>query len=266
MKTTTHGDTISLGEVTHEEINMVSSFFDQYWSKIDLGSGVLIRCESGRRVWQITDSGTVVTVYGGECAFDATYLLSYQFIANCRPFLRSSESIMLSITGHEITASSKSGTLTMRCNPADTVFKVIDQLQTVRAQIQSSHLYQIVDTATYLQRDIPARISLEKAQLPESPTTSFTSITINHETMTLHTTWNPDYGLDDVTATIVAKTIGTGTVNVSTHSLNRMSMVIGLKEKPEFTVSFDPASGDFVVFSSSTLRVALRRAPMTVHQ
>jgi len=263
MEKKTNGDTISLGEVTHEEIYTVSSFFDQYWSKIDLGSGVLIRCESGRRVWQIADSGTVATVYGGECAFDATYLLSYQFIANCRPFLRSNESIMLSIRGHEITASAKSGTLTMRCDPLERAFEVIDHLQTVRAQIQSSHLCSIVDTATYLQRDIPARISLEKAQLPESPTTSFTSITVNHEVMTLHTSWNLDYGLDDVTATIVAKTIGTGTVNVSTHSLNQMSMVIGLRNNPEFTVSFDPASGDFVVFSSSTLRVALRRTPIT---
>jgi len=265
MEKNTNGETIHLGEISWQEVNMASSFFNEVWPITELGSGVLIRCESGRRVWEVSDSEAVIHIFGGECKFEGTYLLSYQFVANCRPFSRLSESVKFSIVDQEITSTSESGSFKMRCELVDTEFQNIDQRKIITAQFEARRLYQIVDTTTYLQRDMPGLVKLAHPEMEHSPTTTTTSITVDQDSMTLHTAWT-EYGLDDVTATVTAKTTGRGTISILTKSLNRMRMAIGLMDNPEFTVSFDPFYGDFVVFSTSSLFVAIRRAPTTVPQ
>ena len=264
MKEKTNGETIYLGEISREEINRVSSFFDQSWAVTKLGLGVLIRCESGRRTWQIADGDAIVRVIGGECNFQGTYLLSYQFVVNCRPFYLRNERVRFSIVDQEITSTSDSGMFKMRCKHVDTVFQSIDQRQVITAQLHAHRLYQIVDTTTYLQRDMPGLVILADPEMEHSPTTTTTSITVDQDSIMLHTAWT-EYGLDDVTATVTAKTTGKGTISVLTRTLNRMRMAIGLLDNPEFTVSFDPYLGDFVVFSTSSLSVAIRRTPTTIH-
>jgi hypothetical protein len=57
----------------------------------------------------------------------------------------------------------------------------------------------------------------------------------------------------------LANTLGTGSIALNAQVINRLIHTIGFLGNPEFTISFDQLTGEFVKFTSQKVFIALKR-------
>ena len=252
MKNLTQQETVQIGEISSDEFRLVKSAVD--FVKYDLSSqtGPLIKCINGRRVWQVSSDDAVVTVFGETCAFDGIYLLGSQFITNCVPLFKLDENVRLSINDREITAISPTGTLTMPCGPMVDNFVSSTQINTVFAHLPFRHLFRAIDTAS----DLPDNISFRAMQQNDDPPP--TSIAVGNGQLKCQTNWKP-FGSQNVETSATASTLGEGEISVCAQTIHRLINVFNTAGNPEFTVAFNPLANDFIEFSTTNCRLAVRR-------
>ncbi len=252
MTVSTEQKTIHLGEISTEELQLVKSAVDFVKWDSESRGGPIVKSLNGQRVWQVSNDDLRVTIFGNECQFEGTYMLSAQFIANCVPLIKLDENLRLSIVDRQITATSISGTVSMYCGPMTDNFVTSSQVNTVFAHLPFRHLFRAVDTAS----DLPNNVSREALRQNDDPPP--TTISISDNLLTCYTDWQP-YKCQSVTTTAVASTLGSGAISVCAHTLNRMINLFNFVGNPEFKVAFDSLTNDFIEFSTSNCHLAVRR-------
>ena len=252
MKNLTQQETVQIGEISSDEFRLIKSAVD--FVKYDSSSqtGPLIKCNNGRRVWQVSSDDAVVTVFGETCDFEGIYLLGSQFITNCVPLFKLDENVRLSINDREITAISPTGTLTMPCGPMVDNFVSSTQINTVFAHLPFRHLFRAIDTAS----DLPDNISFRAMQQNDDPPP--TSIAVGNGQLKCRTNWKP-FGSQNVETSATASTLGDGEISVCAQTIHRLINVFNTAGNPEFTVAFNPLASDFIEFSTTNCRLAVRR-------
>lgn len=245
-------ETVQIGEISSDEFRLVKSAVD--FVKFDSSSqtGPLIKCMNGRRVWQVASDDAVVTVFGETCDFEGIYLLGSQFITNCVPLFKIDENVRLSIDDRKITAISPAGTLTMPCGPMVDNFVSTSQINTVFAHLPFKHLFRAIDTAS----DLPGNISFHAMKQNDDPPP--TSISVGNGQLKCRTNWKP-HGSQSVETSAKASTLGEGEISACAQTLNRLINVFNTAGNPEFTVAFNPLANDFIEFSTTNCRLAVRR-------
>ena len=243
---------VDIGCVSLDELRLVHGATQLVKWDSDSMAGPIVRCEKGRRVWEITDDEAAVIVYGENCSFEGTLQLGRQFIENCLPLGRLDDIIHLTFADRKVTATSSSGSLTMLCGPTISRFGGIHEIASTTATLPFRHLFRALDTAS----NFPSNISEQVIESnPEPPATV---ITVSDGTLVCTTNWKP-YGSHAVTTTTSAETLGTGSIALNAQVVNRLIHTIGFLGNPEFTVSFDQLTGEYVKISSQKMYIALKR-------
>ena len=243
---------IDIGCVPLDEIRLVHGATQLVNWDSDSMAGPIVRCENGRRIWEITSDDAAIVVYGDVCTFEETLMFGRQFIENCLPLARLDDNIHLTVVDRKVTANSPSGSISMFCGPSISRFEGIDEIDSVTASMPFRHLFRALDTAS----DLPSNISERVIHTnPEAPATV---LKVSEGILTCTTNWKP-YGSHEVTTTTPANTLGTGSIAINSQTVNRMIHTIGLLGNPEFTISFDQLSGDYIKFSSPKVFIALKR-------
>ena len=243
---------VDIGCVSLDELRLVHGATQLVKWDSDSMAGPIVRCEKGRRVWEITDDEAAVIVYGENCSFEGTLQLGRQFIENCLPLGRLDDTIHLTFADRKVTATSSSGSLTMLCGPTISRFGGIHEIASTTATLPFRHLFRALDTAS----NFPSNISEQVIESnPEPPATV---ITVSDGTLVCTTNWKP-YGSHAVTTTTSAETLGTGSIALNAQVVNRLIHTIGFLGNPEFTVSFDQLTGEYVKISSQKMYIALKR-------
>lgn len=252
MKSQTINATTQIGEISSDEFRLVKSAVDLVKHDSNSQTGPLIKCMHGRRVWQVLSDEAVVTVFGDTCDFDGIYLFGSQFISNCVPLFKLDENVRISISDREVTAFSPTGTLTMPCGPMVDNFVSTNQINTVFAHLPFKNLFRAIDTAS----DLPDNISFRAIQQNDDPPP--TLISVGNGKLKCKTNWK-FYGSQNVETCTTASTLGDGEISICAEKLNRLISVFNIAGNPEFTVAFDPLANDFIEFSTTNLRVLVRR-------
>ena len=245
-------DCINIGCVSLDEIRLVHGATQLVTWNSESMAGPIVRCEDDRRVWEITNDDAAIIVYGESCNLEGTFMFGRQFIENCIPLGRLDDNFHLTVVDRKVTAHSPSGTITMLCGPTISRFEGINEIDSTTATLPFRHMFRAFDTAS----DLPSNISDHVIQSnPEAPATV---ISISEGEMTCSTDWRP-YGSHVVTATTSAETLGTGSIALNAQVLNRLIHTIGFMGNPEFTISFDQLTSDYVKISSPKVFIALKR-------
>ena len=243
---------IDIGCVPLDEIRLVHGATQLVNWDSDSMAGPIVRCENGRRIWEITSDDAAIVVYGDVGTFEETLMFGRQFIENCLPLARLDDNIHLTVVDRKVTANSPSGSISMFCGPSISRFEGIDEIDSITATMPFRHLFRSLDTAS----DLPSNISEHVIHTnPEAPATV---LKVSDGKLTCTTNWKP-YGSHEVTTTTPANTLGTGSIAINTQTVNRMIHTIGLLGNPEFTISFDQLSGDYIKFRSPKVLIALKR-------
>ncbi len=243
---------IDIGCVPLDEIRLVHGATQLVNWDSDSMAGPIVRCENGRRIWELTSDDASIVVYGDVCNFEETLMFGRQFIENCLPLARLDDNIHLTVVDKKVTANSPSGSISMFCGPSISRFEGIDEIDSVTATMPFRHLFRALDTAS----DLPSNISEHVIHTnPEPPATV---LKVSEGKLTCTTNWKP-YGSHEVTTTTSANTLGTGSIAINSQTVNRLIHTIGLLGNPEFTISFDQLSGNYIKFSSPKVFIALKR-------
>ena len=243
---------IDIGCVSLEELRLVQGATQLVTWDSDSMGGPIVRCENERRVWEITNDETAIIIYGDNSSFEGTFMFGRQFIENCLPLGRLDDSIHLTVIDRKVTATSLSGSLTMLCGPTISRFEGIHEIDSTTATLPFKHLFRALDTAS----DLPSNIAEHVIQSnPESPATI---LTVSDGTLACSTNWKP-YGSHAVTTTATAETLGVGSIAINTQVLNRLIHTIGFHGNPDFTVSFDQFTSEYLKISSPKVFIALKR-------
>jgi len=243
---------IDIGCISLDELRLVHGATQLVQWDSNSMAGPIVRCESNRRVWEITDDEAAMIVYGDTCSFEGTYMFGRQFIENCLPLGRLDDNIHLTVVDRKVTATSPAGSLTMLCGPTISRFEGFHEIDSTTASLPFRHLFRALDTAS----DLPSNISHDVIQ--SNPDAPATVIAISDGKLTCTTDWKP-YGSHVVTTTTLANTLGTGSIALNAQVINRLIHTIGFLGNPEFTISFDQLTGEFVKFTSQKVFIALRR-------
>lgn len=75
MTGSTEQTTIHLGEISTEELQLVKSAVDFVKWDSESRGGPIVKSLNGRRVWQVSNDDSRVTIFGEECRFEGTYML-----------------------------------------------------------------------------------------------------------------------------------------------------------------------------------------------
>jgi hypothetical protein len=252
MKQNLEAEQIDIGCVPLDELRLVHGATQFVSRDSDSMAGPIVRCENDRRVWEITDEEAVVIVYGENCSFEGTFMFGRQFIENCLPLGRLDDNIQLTIVDRKVTATSPSGSLTMLCGPTISRFEGIHEIDSTTARLPFRQMFRAFDTAS----DLPSNISEHVIQ--SNPDAPATVIAISEGNLSCSTDWRP-YGSHTVSTATSAETLGLGTIALNAQMLNRLIHTIGFLGNPEFTVSFDQLTGEYVKISSQKVFIALKR-------
>ena len=243
---------IDIGCVPADEIRLVHGATQLVNWDSDSMAGPIVRCENGRRIWEITSDDAAIVVYGDVGTFEETLMFGRQFIENCLPLARLDDNIHLTVVDRKVTANSPSGSISMFCGPTISRFEGIPEIDSITATMPFRHLFRALDTAS----DLPSNIAEHVIHTnPEAPATV---LKVSEGKLTCTTNWKP-YGSHEVTTTTPANTLGTGSIAINAQTVNRMIHTIGLLGNPEFTISYDQLSGDYIKFSSPKVFIALKR-------
>lgn len=243
---------IDIGCVSLDEIRLVHGATQLVKWDSDSMAGPIVKCENGRRIWEVIDDDAAIVVYGDVCSFEGTFMFGRQFIENCLPLGRLDDNIHLTVVDRRVTAISPSGSLTMFCGPTISRFEGIHEIGSVTASMPFRHLFRALDTAS----DLPSNISADVIQSnPEPPATV---LKVSEGKLTCTTNWKP-YGSHEVTTTTSANTLGIGSIAINTQTINRLIHTIGFLGNPEFTIAFDQLSGAYIKFTSPKVFIALKR-------
>ena len=252
MKQNLEAEQIDIGCVPLDELRLVHGATQFISWDSDSMAGPIVRCENDRRVWEITDEEAAVIVYGENCSFEGTFMFGRQFIENCLPLGRLDDNIQLTVVDRKVTATSPSGSLTMLCGPTISRFEGIHEIDSTTARLPFRQMFRAFDTAS----DLPSNISEQVIQ--SNPDAPATVIAISEGNLSCSTDWRP-YGSHIVSTATSAETLGTGTIALNAQMLNRLIHTIGFLGSPEFTVSFDQLTGEYVKISSQKVFIALKR-------
>ena len=252
MKQNLEAEQIDIGCVPFDELRLVHGATQFISWDSDSMAGPIVRCENDRRVWEIADEEAAVLVYGEKCSFEGTFMFGRQFIENCLPLGRLDDNIQLTVVDRKVTATSPSGSLTMLCGPTISRFEGIHEIDSTTARLPFRQMFRAFDTAS----DLPSNISEHVIQ--SNPDAPATVIAISEGNLSCSTDWRP-YGSHTVSTTTPAETLGTGTITLNAQMLNRLIHTIGFLGNPEFTVSFDQLTGEYVKISSQKVFIALKR-------
>jgi hypothetical protein len=252
MKQNLEAEQIDIGCVPLDELRLVHGATQFISWDSDSMAGPIVRCENDRRVWEITDEEAVIVVYGENCSFEGTFMFGRQFIENCLPLGRLDDNIQLTVVDRKVTATSPSGSLTMLCGPTISRFEGIHEIDSTTARLPFRQMFRAFDTAS----DLPSNISEHVIQ--SNPDAPATVIAISEGNLSCSTDWRP-YGSHTVSTTTSAEALGTGTIALNAQMLNRLIHTIGFLGNPEFTVSFDQLTGEYVKISSQKVFIALKR-------
>ena len=105
MTVSTEQKTIHLGEISTEELQLVKSAVDFVKWDSESRGGPIVKSLNGRRVWQVSNDDLRVTIFGSECRFEGTYMLSAQFIANCVPLIKLEATTLVSKNTDDVISS-----------------------------------------------------------------------------------------------------------------------------------------------------------------
>ena len=132
---------IDIGCVPLDEIRLVHGATQLVNWDSDSMAGPIVRCENGRRIWEITSDDAAIVVYGDVGTFEETLMFGRQFIENCLPLARLDDNIHLTVVGRKVTANSPSGSISMFCGPSISRFEGIDEIDSITATMPFRHLF-----------------------------------------------------------------------------------------------------------------------------
>lgn len=244
---------VSLGLVSLNEFHAIWSALWERRQGLTTGIDPLVKCEGGRRRWQLANDDLIINIEGGSAQFEGTYALSAEFMLNCYSLARLDGEIEITIDGKSVIAISPIGTITMTGRQVNSEFRSINQLRPVEARVTAVSLLRNVHMCTNFPTDT---IDVDLRHVHRLPATT---ITIGDNTVACSSERNA-YGLENVLTTTPAVTSGRGVISVSSMLLCQKIETIGLsRNNPEITITFDPLGGDFIEFSTNSIYIALRR-------
>jgi len=242
----------SFGEIGKSEVERVCKAVEYLRGSDNRKLGALLKSDGKNRVWQVSNDDAVINIVGGEATFESTYLLSPQFLINCRLMTQFSESVNIKYEDGKAHGNNRIGSVTMKCEKVTTEFVKVQQLPIVEARVKYRALFRAIDTGS----DLPCDFGNAGEITSDTPPT--TSLIVEPGRIRVKTIWSR-LGSDDVETSCRAKTSGRGEINVMSPLVNLFTAYIGTDGDPDFTVRFDPLNGDYIEFVLDDLYVALKR-------
>ncbi|MFM8249513.1 MAG: hypothetical protein ACKOAE_09755 [Acidimicrobiaceae bacterium] len=242
----------NFGEITKSEVERVCKAVEYLRGSENRKLGALLKCDGKNRVWQVSNDDAVINIVGGESTFEGTYLLSPQFLINCRLMTQFSETVNIKYEDRKAHGNNRIGSVTMKCEKVTTEFVKVQQLPIVEARVKYRALFRAIDTGS----DLPCDFGNAGEITSETPPT--TSLIVEPGRLRVKTIWSR-LGSDDVETSCRAKTSGQGEISVMSPLVNLLTAYIGTDGDPDFIVRFDPLNGDYIEFVLDDLYVALKR-------
>jgi hypothetical protein len=252
MKSNSSTTVVNFGDISKSEVDRVCKAVEYLRGGENRKLGALLKSDGKNRVWQISKDDAIINITGGEAIFTGTYLLSPQFLINCRLMTQFSESVKIKYEDGEAHGDNRIGSVTMKCEKVATEFVKVQQLPIVEARVKYRALFRAIDTGS----DIPCDFGSAGEITSDMPPT--TSLIVEPGRLRVKTIWSR-LGSDDVETSCRAKTSGRGEISVMSPLVNLFTAYIGTDGDPDFTVRFDPLNGDYIEFVIDDLYVALKR-------
>jgi len=252
MKSNFSSTAMNFGDIGKSEIERVCKAVEYLRGGENRKLGALLKSDGKNRVWQISKDDAIINITGGEAIFTGTYLLSPQFLINCRLMTQFSESVKIKYEDGQAHGTNRIGSVTMKCEMVSTEFLKVQQLPIVEARVKYRALFRAIDTGS----DLPCDFGNADEITSDTPPT--TSLIVEPGRLRVKTIWSR-LGSDDVETTCRAETSGRGEISVLSPLVNLFTAYIGTDGDPDFTVRFDPLNGDYIEFVLDDLYVALKR-------
>ena len=242
----------NFGEFSKSEVERVCKAIEYLRDSENRKLGALLKSDGKNRVWQISNDDAIINIVGGEAIFEGTYLLSPQFLINCRLMTQFSESVNITYEDGKANGNNRIGSVTMKCEKVTTEFVKVQQLPIVEAHVKYRALFRAIDTGS----DLPCDFGNAGEMTSDTPPT--TSLIVEPGRFRVKTIWSR-LGSDDVETSCRAKTSGQGEISVMSPLVNLLTAYIGTDGDPDFIVRFDPLNGDYIEFVLDDIYVALKR-------
>ena len=250
---------VSLGLVPRDEIQYIHNalLLDRRNQLADFE--FTVRCQGGRRCWQIANDNIIFNFLGGKARFEGIYNLGTEFMSNCCGVHINSTFIEITIDDNIATASSPVGTISMTATGLVNIeFRSINQPKTVEAQISRECLRFLAHSCpSFPDKHFDIDESGEKF-----PTTT---VAIGDNKVKYVSKFNR-YGYKNLAITAPAITSGHGSITVSSLLLGQsLSAFDSYCRGTNVTISCDPVDGEFLEFTRNSDYVALRRSRFFVN-
>ena len=242
----------NFGEISKSEVERVCKAVEYLRGGENRKLGALLKSDGKNRIWQISNDDAIINIAGGEAIFEDTYLLSPQFLINCRLMTQFSESVCVKYEDGKAHGNNRIGSVTMKCEKVATEFIKVQQLPVVEARVKYRSLFRAIDAGS----DLPCDFGNAGEMTSDTPPT--TSLIVEPGRLHVKTIWSR-LGSDDVETSCRARTSGRGEISVMSPLVNLFTAYISTDGDPDFTVRFDPLNGDYIEFILDDLYVALKR-------
>ena len=261
MTTTENGKTkkpvpgcVSLGIILRDEMSQLFDVLSLDRTNRLSDFEFTVRCQDGRRCWQIANDTIIFNFLGDEARFEGIYNVGTEFMSNCYLLAVNSTSTEFTIDGNRVTASSPIESISMTATGlVSTEFRSINQPKTVEAQISKECLQFLARFCL----SFPDKLFDIDETSDKFPTTT---LTIGDNTVRSISKFN-HCGYKSMTSTVPAITLGHGSITVSSSLLGKSLSAIGSSRKNScITISCDLVDGEFLEFKGDSEYVALRRS------
>ena len=105
----------NFGEISKSEVERVCKAVEYLRGGENRKLGALLKSDGKNRIWQISNDDAIINIVGGETIFEGTYLLSPQFLINCRLMTQFSESVCVKYEDGKAHGNNRIGSVTMKC-------------------------------------------------------------------------------------------------------------------------------------------------------
>lgn len=241
--------TTRLGPIPHTELAVLVAAAAGCDLPEEDGTGLLVTCIDGHRVWQFSDDDVLMTVFGDPAEFPGTWHVPVRLVASMRQITAPGDSCELNVDGdHAVGTNSDDLSLRMRLHPRGPEYVPI----AIPTGVSATVPYSVLEDMASLVGHEPWQVD-DRDRMVELPPVG--EVRIGDSELTFFRGWAYMGGID-TTVTVGARTTGHGSLVVGHLTLQRMLCGYWMDDIDDVTVSLDP-EGRYLVATCSRFHLRL---------